>query len=190
MLQRNEVYAKRFNINKPIYINEDLPFTVRRDHGVMRQKKKQLMGEGYTPKEIKMDWGRKTVKTADDFFVVKEGKICDSSSSGPDIQSSSSNMTGVGGKKKEKTIGGSAYRGSQAQDLWIPSNNSNNSQNSLLSGNGSQRHFPPPQTTAARSSVSQIVNRHNGMSAQYNNRMPSTSSSSHFSNRFLGLPLQ
>ncbi|OXA38453.1 hypothetical protein Fcan01_26847 [Folsomia candida] len=72
---RDEVFKNRFNNKHPIYINEDLPSGIRRDHAVMRKKRKILIAEGHVAKQIRMDWKKKTVHTADSVFKVKDGAI-------------------------------------------------------------------------------------------------------------------
>lgn len=76
---REAVYSSRFSAPKPIYINADFPVTMRRDHAIMRQKKKDLISEGYQPKQIRFDWNRKLIRTEDCAFKVADGALVDSS---------------------------------------------------------------------------------------------------------------
>jgi regulator of replication initiation timing len=75
MSQRNAIWMSRFNAKRPIFINEDLPLSTRKDHGVMRQKKKLLLNNGYSTKEIRMDWKKKVIQTVDSSFLVKDGVV-------------------------------------------------------------------------------------------------------------------
>lgn len=41
----------------------------------MRKKKKELISEGYSTKQIKMEWSKKVVRTNDMVFKIKDGAI-------------------------------------------------------------------------------------------------------------------
>ena len=43
----------------------------------MRQKKKQLVAEGYGAKQIRMEWNKKSIRTNDTVFKIKNGSIVD-----------------------------------------------------------------------------------------------------------------
>lgn len=75
--QRDEVFSKRFITKYPVFINEDLPAAVRRDHAKMRQQKKALIADGYSAKMVRVDWKRKIIRTPDMVFKFKDGLIAD-----------------------------------------------------------------------------------------------------------------
>ncbi|OXA64555.1 hypothetical protein Fcan01_02740 [Folsomia candida] len=61
--ERNEVYSNKLKVLKPIYINEDLPHSTRKEHAIMRQKRSQLIANGQSPNDIRMDWKKRQVIT-------------------------------------------------------------------------------------------------------------------------------
>jgi archaellum component FlaC len=133
MFQRDSVFANRFKSQKPVYINEDLPRGMRRDNGLMRNKKRELVANGYDPKGIKMDWNKKSIQTNDSIFKIKDGEMLDESPDGMDTtnhiaqvlnrnaqQSSSSNSQPV--------FNGQSASGSQAQSSQSTGRRRNNFQ--------------------------------------------------------------
>ncbi|OXA50401.1 hypothetical protein Fcan01_15225 [Folsomia candida] len=72
---RDEVYDNRYNAERPTYINEDIPPTMRRDHAIMRQKKKQFIKDGFGLQQIKMDWNRRIIRAGEETYKVVDGNI-------------------------------------------------------------------------------------------------------------------
>lgn len=70
--ERNKVYEERSKIKKPIYINEDLPKSIRRDYYVIRQKRRDLINDKI---DFKIDWRNKTITTSASTFTVRDGKL-------------------------------------------------------------------------------------------------------------------
>lgn len=75
LFERNEVYAGKFKVNKPTFINEDLPLSVRKDHSILRQKRKQLIEQGFTLKQIRIDWTRQTINTGESCYRILNGNL-------------------------------------------------------------------------------------------------------------------
>ena len=65
-------------LNHPFYLNEDLPFSLRRDQSILRQKKKEAIG--ITADLVKINYKNKTIKIANETFSVKNGCISGQSS--------------------------------------------------------------------------------------------------------------
>jgi hypothetical protein len=72
LFERNEIYASRFNVKRPTFINEDLPHSLRKDYSEMRKKRTELIANGYDFKQIRMDWNRKVIRTGDAVFYVNQ----------------------------------------------------------------------------------------------------------------------
>lgn len=83
--ERDEVADSRRQFKPPVYINDDLPLSVRRDHAILRNQKKQLIAEGADPKAIKIDWDRKRMQ-----FGTKIGNIVNGNIFIKDIRKSNS----------------------------------------------------------------------------------------------------
>ncbi|OXA59538.1 hypothetical protein Fcan01_05926 [Folsomia candida] len=71
----NEVYGNRFKVNKPTFINEDLPASLRNDHRILRQKRSQLRNLGYDAKQIHVDWSTRTINSGESSFYLLNGNL-------------------------------------------------------------------------------------------------------------------
>jgi hypothetical protein len=56
MIQRNQVYSNRNKTTPPFYINEALPYSIRRDNGLLRERKRQEIRKGMNPEYVKIDF--------------------------------------------------------------------------------------------------------------------------------------
>lgn len=72
---RELVFENRLKFNPQIFVNEDLPRLTRRDHAILRQHKKKLVSEGADPRNIRVDWNRKSIKSESNILVVKNGQL-------------------------------------------------------------------------------------------------------------------
>lgn len=72
MENREFVWNSRKNTKPPIFINEDLPFTMRRDFAVIRKKAKDLKDQNV---KCEINWSKRTITTDSDKLFVNEGKI-------------------------------------------------------------------------------------------------------------------
>jgi archaellum component FlaC len=79
VIQRNLVYSNRSKKAPPFYINEDLPFSVRRDHGILRDKKRNEIRMGINPDLIKINYKTRTISVADNHFKVQDGILLECS---------------------------------------------------------------------------------------------------------------
>jgi hypothetical protein len=88
VLERNCVYFHRKNLCPPYFINEDLSPETRRDHALLRRKKKDILS---IDKDaiIKIDWRSKTLKHGSSLFAVKDGILGHSSPHQPTGSSTS-----------------------------------------------------------------------------------------------------
>ncbi|OXA54130.1 hypothetical protein Fcan01_10251 [Folsomia candida] len=75
LFERNEVYGNRFKVNKPTFINEDLPASLRNDHRILRQKRSQLRNLGYDAKQIHVDWSKRTINSGESSFYLLNGNL-------------------------------------------------------------------------------------------------------------------
>jgi hypothetical protein len=73
MMQRNHVYNNRLMTSPPLYINEDLPYSTRRDHGFLRDRKRQEIRKGVAPDQTKIDYKSRSISTAGAIFNVHDG---------------------------------------------------------------------------------------------------------------------
>jgi len=72
---REKVFSNRLNSTKPIYINADLQYSVRRDFGMLRQKSKELEEKGV---KCDIDFNARSLTTSEGGkFIVTDGKIID-----------------------------------------------------------------------------------------------------------------
>ncbi|OXA38341.1 hypothetical protein Fcan01_26892 [Folsomia candida] len=69
---RELVWASRKSTVPPIFINEDLPFTLRRDFAILRKKAKDLRREN---EDAEINWRKKTITTESDVLIVKNGNL-------------------------------------------------------------------------------------------------------------------
>jgi hypothetical protein len=79
MVQRNLVYSLRSNTSPPFYINEDLPFSIRRDHGLLRDRKRQEIRNGINPDHIKIDYKSRCITIENLTYQAKDGVLSKSS---------------------------------------------------------------------------------------------------------------
>jgi chromosome segregation ATPase len=86
---RDNVWNCRTNTNPPIFINEDLPFSIRRDHAVIRKKVKQLKEDNI---QYDIKWGARQIQTEQHLYTIKEGRTTCSATQ----NNSSSNFLGSG----------------------------------------------------------------------------------------------
>jgi len=75
MCQRNLIYSKRSILHSPFYINEDLPYTIRRDHAIIRNKKKDALKSGIPAEKVFVDWRHRSIQINDDKFTIQDGKL-------------------------------------------------------------------------------------------------------------------
>jgi hypothetical protein len=73
MVQRNLVYSLRSNTSPPFYINEDLPYSIRRDHGLLRERKRHEIRKGVIPDQIKIDYKSRSISIAGVSYKVHDG---------------------------------------------------------------------------------------------------------------------
>jgi hypothetical protein len=71
MCDRNLVFAKRTGTTPPIYINEDLSYITRRDHGLLREKRKEFIAAG--ERYYIIDWNKKSISCNDKIYQVING---------------------------------------------------------------------------------------------------------------------
>ncbi|CAL8069184.1 unnamed protein product [Orchesella dallaii] len=69
---RELIMKNRDKLPENKYINEDLPYTTRRDNAELRNKRKELERSG---ESATIDWNRKVVHTRTATFGIKDGKI-------------------------------------------------------------------------------------------------------------------
>lgn len=53
---RAKVFENRLKTKPPIFLNDNFPASLRKDHAVIRAKKKSLLSNGYNFQQIKIDW--------------------------------------------------------------------------------------------------------------------------------------
>lgn len=70
MSERDLVWANRKATVPPIFINEDLPFTLRRDFAILRKKAKEIRRENGN---AEITWRTKTITTESEVLIVKMG---------------------------------------------------------------------------------------------------------------------
>jgi hypothetical protein len=75
MLQRNIVYQNRSKAIPPFFINEDLPFSTRRDNAILRKKKRDAIQSGILADDVKIDYRQKFVTVRNLRFEVKNGSL-------------------------------------------------------------------------------------------------------------------
>jgi len=80
MCQRNLIYSKKSKLHPPFYINEDLPFSIRRDHAILRNKKKEAIQNGTPVENISVDWKLRTITINQDKFKVIDGALSQTNS--------------------------------------------------------------------------------------------------------------
>jgi hypothetical protein len=73
MIQRNLVYTNRGKTAPPFYINEDLPYSILRDHGILRDRKRNEIRNGTHPDQIKIDYKTRTISIANVLHGVNNG---------------------------------------------------------------------------------------------------------------------
>jgi hypothetical protein len=61
----------------PVFINEDLPASIRRDQALLRKKRKEAIDEG---KKFTIDWNNKRISVENTTFTVINGKISETAS--------------------------------------------------------------------------------------------------------------
>lgn len=72
---REFVFENRAKFKAPIFINEDLPRITRRDHAVLRQTKRKMIAEGSDPKNVKINWIRKSINCGSSLFILENGNM-------------------------------------------------------------------------------------------------------------------
>ena len=73
--ERNAVWNSRFNSKPPIYINEDLPYSTRRDNEKLRAKIRELKEK---TEFFEIKWNEKLIKTEKHIFKIKDGILTQS----------------------------------------------------------------------------------------------------------------
>jgi hypothetical protein len=81
MIDRNLVFEKRTGTTPPIYINEDLSYITRRDHGLLREKRKEIIASG--EKYYIVDWNKKSISCNDKIFQVINGILIEQEETSP-----------------------------------------------------------------------------------------------------------
>jgi len=72
---RNLVYYNRNEIDPSIYVKEDLPYSMRRDHAALHEKKKELVDLGAS---VSINFKQRTVETdTGEIYKAIDGKIHD-----------------------------------------------------------------------------------------------------------------
>jgi len=75
MCQRNLIYANKNKLLPPFYINEDLPFSIRKDHAILRNKKKEALQNGSLLENISIDWKLRTITVDARKFSILNGNL-------------------------------------------------------------------------------------------------------------------
>jgi len=75
MCQRNLIYSNRNKLTPPFYINEDLPFSIRKDHAILRSKKRDAIKSGVPTENISIDWRQRSILINLDKFAIKDGNL-------------------------------------------------------------------------------------------------------------------
>jgi hypothetical protein len=75
VIQRNLVYNNRTKKAPPFYINEDLPFSIRRDHGILRDKKRTEIRNGTNPEQIKINYKTRSITVGSTHLKVQDGTL-------------------------------------------------------------------------------------------------------------------
>jgi hypothetical protein len=75
--QRDWIWENRFKAPHLIYINEDLPKVTRKDHATLRNQRKQLIAKGVEPKQIRVNWSRKTITAEGRTQSIVKGELQD-----------------------------------------------------------------------------------------------------------------
>jgi len=70
MSQRNLIYNNRSKVTPPFYINEDLPFSLRRDYSILHNKKKEEIQKGIPKEEIQIDHKLKRITIQGQVFTI------------------------------------------------------------------------------------------------------------------------
>jgi len=70
--ERDEVWAKKSNAEPPIYINEDLPASIRKDQNVLRKKKREALANNQT---VTVNWKERSIVIDGKKFKAKNGEI-------------------------------------------------------------------------------------------------------------------
>jgi hypothetical protein len=73
MSDRNLVFEKRTGTTPPIYINEDLSYITRRDHGLLREKRKEFIAAG--ERYYRIDWNKKFITCNEQIFQIIDGVL-------------------------------------------------------------------------------------------------------------------
>lgn len=144
MYDRNLIYESRFKASRPTFINEDLPFSMRRDHGLMRQRRKALIDSGFAAKQIKMDWNKKMVSTKDVRFVIKDGKYHEEPNHQGMSSSHSQQMDGWSQRSNSSHSGPKAFGGGVGDHHQRPISGEKNSVPTHFNfmGNSSAKQIP------------------------------------------------
>lgn len=87
---RELVYNSRFDTVPPIYFNEDLPFSMRRDFAILRKKGKEFKMKN---EKFEINWRERYLTTDIGKYHVKDGRLCLPILHPPNESSSSANFT-------------------------------------------------------------------------------------------------
>ena len=105
---RNLVFENRRNINNEddngvshsdkIFINEDLPFSLRRDNALIRRKLRELRDSGYKPE---INWRTKTITVKPGNYIIIENGNYITSDRLPRNESKSTNKRRISGSNEQ-----------------------------------------------------------------------------------------
>jgi flagellar biosynthesis regulator FlaF len=77
MEDRNLIFQKRLASKPPVFINEDLCKNTRRDHAILREKRKEYHHAGKI--NIKIDWNQKIISCNDESLQIIDGTLIEKS---------------------------------------------------------------------------------------------------------------
>lgn len=121
---RNLVYENRKNAaNKNIFINEDLPFEIRRDHAILRSKGKELHAAG---QKNKINFKNRSICTENGTsFQLKNGQLINNQISGDTTVPTTSAESQPSGdsnirSRKRRVNAGVSFLGDNQQSNHVP----------------------------------------------------------------------
>lgn len=72
---RDAIWKSRNQFRPPLYINEDLPKSVQKEHTILKQKKRELILQGYKPEDIKINYNRRFLQFLGLVYYVQNDQI-------------------------------------------------------------------------------------------------------------------
>lgn len=136
LTDRNSVWKAKGQFRPPIYINEDLPKSVQKEHSILKHKKRELIQQGYKPEDIQINYNKRFLQFQGLVYYIQNDRI--------DIHfpsAQTNNTEGIGQSSKKRKL---TQTSSQVLKKTTPPNFTRTTPTAPTPTSSQNSNLPPP----------------------------------------------